>query len=141
MTAGLSHQAKATADILINGASEPFPPPGTDPLIARLHLNNGSGSNTQSSTSLDSSLAQQTAVSQNENPQQNPQSAPPPEANPFSALQTSQEHEEECSCVFAGACLYKGACLWIAGSLSFGVLVLLFLVAWGLQWVVAIPAE
>ncbi|CDI81709.1 hypothetical protein, conserved [Eimeria praecox] len=140
MSSGLSHQSRATEDILINGSSDPLPPAGTSPLIAHIHLNKGD-SNGVSAAPLEGSLAQQSDGHANGNPEQDKQPATDAEANPVSALQTSQEKGEECSCVFAGACLYKGACLWIAGCLSFGVLVFLFFVAWGLQWVVAIPAE
>ncbi|CDI76102.1 hypothetical protein, conserved [Eimeria acervulina] len=137
---GLSHQGRATADILIDGVSVPPPPPGTNPLVAWVHMKNG-GSSEVPAASSEGSPTQQAAGTQNENSQQGEQPTTT-DANPFSALQTSQEKEaEECSCVFMGACLYKGACLWIAGSLSFAVLLFLFFVAWGLQWIVAIPAE
>lgn len=87
MTSGLSHQGRATADILIDGVSVPPPPPGTNPLVAWVHMKNG-GSSEVPAASSEGSPTQQAAGTQNENSQQGEQPTTT-DANPFSALQVS----------------------------------------------------
>ncbi|KAL8445137.1 hypothetical protein Emed_005832 [Eimeria media] len=142
----LANQSTVREDIVLNGASESAPPAGYNPFLAKLHVKNDGAL-----PSLPGgSLTQQNSNSSNT--PQPPSSSPPnafeqelkndekEEEGSFSALQTSED-SSECSCEFAGRCLYKGACLWVAASLAFGVILVLFLTAWALQWMVAIPAE
>ncbi|OEH74738.1 uncharacterized protein LOC34618035 [Cyclospora cayetanensis] len=134
----LAHQSKVGEDILTGGVSEPLSS-SSNPLLAHIHIRGGSSgslntieSRTQHSSHVPSQQAYQEnlrSLAEKNN-----------KVEGFSALQTSGE-SDECSCTFAGLCLYKGACLWIAASLSLGVLVAIFLMAWALQWMVAIPAE
>ncbi|KAL8450048.1 hypothetical protein Emag_003422 [Eimeria magna] len=137
----LANQSTVSEDIVLNGASEAPPPVGYDPFLAKLHIRNGSAFASLSG----GSLSQQNASASDQSPTSSAANAfeeelKNGEEGGFSALQTS-ENSAECSCVFAGRCLYKGACLWVAATLAFGVILILFLTAWALQWMVAIPAE
>lgn len=130
-----SELSASRGDILLNGSSDPVPASGTNPLLAHVHINNF-----KKGTHLVQQLAAASAAETVASPHKN-QDHVQEKQQAFSALQTSLQEEPECSCTFAGMCLYKGACLWIAASLSFAVILFLFLTAWALQWVVAIPAE
>ncbi|KAL8429674.1 hypothetical protein ACSSS7_006449 [Eimeria intestinalis] len=137
----LANQAHVSEDIVLNGASEQPPPAGYNPFLAKLHVRNGGF---VPSPSVNSLTQQDANASDHQATSSSAATALQEELTNaeggLSALQTSED-SAECSCVFAGRCLYKGACLWVAASLAFCVILLLFLMAWALQWMVAIPAE
>ncbi|KAL8271058.1 hypothetical protein Esti_005043 [Eimeria stiedai] len=137
----LANQSQVREDIVVNGASEPPAPAGYNPFLAKLHVKNGGAF----PSLYRGSLSQQDSTVSDHEPLSSPAAAASKDEfkndeEGLSALQTSED-SAECSCVFAGSCLYKGACLWVAASLAFGVILVLLLTAWALQWVVAIPAE
>ncbi|PFH37391.1 hypothetical protein BESB_038490 [Besnoitia besnoiti] len=93
------------------------------------------------------------AVDQDSHLEQQNTSSADQEARHFSALQVNQKattselqsgavpQPEQCSCEFAGSCLPKGSCLAVAFTLVLATIVFIIVLAWLLQWIIAIPSE